>query len=125
MMSALIMPKYCRRFYGTNITAGPLWAFNNLLQDSELDTWMQEVFRDEMYEKECADIGNANVNLMFAGAVSEALGGDQKLAAQKRQQLAVVHFRHQHPLDSHLKCNSEVFEESLGRRSISEAFSRC
>ncbi len=28
-------------------------------------------------------------------------------------------------LDSHLKCNSEVFEESLGRRSISEAFSRC
>ena len=78
MMSALIMPKYCRRFYGTNITAGPLWAFNNLLQDSELDTWMQEVFRDEMYEKECADIGNANVNLMFAGAVSPEIGGDSR-----------------------------------------------
>ena len=74
-MSALIMPRYCRRFYGTNITAGPLWAFNNLLADSELDTFMQEVMRDEMWEKECRDIGNVNVNLMFAGAVSPEIGG--------------------------------------------------
>jgi MFS family permease len=31
----------------------------------------------------------------------------------------------QYPLDSHLKCNSKVFEESLGGRSIAEAFSGC
>ena len=28
-------------------------------------------------------------------------------------------------LDSHLKCNLKVFEESLGGRSIAEAFSGC
>lgn len=80
-MSALVMPRYCRRFYGTNITAGPLWAFNNLLAESELDTWMQEVFRDEMYEKECADIGNVNVNLMYAGTVGAELGGESRQEA--------------------------------------------
>ena len=33
VMSAFVKPRYCRKFYGTNITAGPLWAFNNLLDD--------------------------------------------------------------------------------------------
>jgi hypothetical protein len=80
-MSALIMPRYCRRFYGTNITASPLWAFTNLLADSELDTWMQEVFRDEMWAKESADIGNVNVNLMFAGSVSDEIGGEERQTA--------------------------------------------
>ena len=76
-MSALIMPRYCRRFYGTNITAGPLWAFTNLLAPgSELDTWMQEVFRDEMWAKETADVGNVNTNLMFAGTVTPEIGGE-------------------------------------------------
>jgi hypothetical protein len=80
-MSALIMPKYCRRFYGTNITASPLWAFNNLLSDSELDVWMQEVYRDEMWEKETADIGNVNTNLMYAGCVTEEIGGEGRTEA--------------------------------------------
>lgn len=75
-MSAYLLPKFCRRFYGTNITAGPLWAFNNLLADSELDVWMQEVSRDEMWEKETRDLGNVNTNLMFAGSVSPEIGGE-------------------------------------------------
>ena len=74
-MSSLILPKFCRRFYGTNIIAGPLWALNNLLGESPLGTWMQEVMRDEMWEKECSFIGNINFNLMFAGTVSPAIGG--------------------------------------------------
>ena len=77
-MSALILPKYCRRFYGTNITATPLWAFNNLLADSELDVWMQNVTVDEMWEKETATIGNVNTNLMFAGSVSPEIGGEAR-----------------------------------------------
>jgi hypothetical protein len=75
-MSALLMPRFCRRFYGTNITASPLWAFNNLLGESELGDWMQEVTRDEMWEKETFNIGNVNTNLMFAGSVSEEIGGE-------------------------------------------------
>lgn len=81
VMSAFVKPRYCRKFYGTNITAGPLWAFNNLLADSPMDTQMQEVFRDEMYAKETAQDGNVNVFLMFAGAVSETLGGAQRQTA--------------------------------------------
>ncbi|MDP6943522.1 MAG: hypothetical protein QF464_05180 [Myxococcota bacterium] len=81
VMSAFVKPRYCRKFYGTNITAGPLWAFNNLLAASPMDTLMQEVFRDEMYAKETVDDGNVNVFLMFAGAVSEALGGAQRETA--------------------------------------------
>ena len=81
VMSAFIKPRYCRKFYGTNITAGPLWAFNNLLKESPMDTLMQEVFRDEMYAKETVDDGNVNVFLMFAGTVSEALGGEQRQTA--------------------------------------------
>ena len=81
VMSAFIKPRYCRKFYGTNISAGPLWAFNNLLAESPMDTLMQEVFRDEMYAKETVDDGNVNVFLMFAGAVSEAIGGAQRQTA--------------------------------------------
>ena len=80
-MSAMIMPRYCRRFYGTNIIGGPLWAFNNLLADSELDTYMQEVMLEEMWEKECFNIGNVNFNLMFASAVSEEIGGTARAGA--------------------------------------------
>ena len=80
-MSALIPPPYCRKFYGTNIIAGPMWSFNNLLADSELDVLMQEAMRDEMWEKECSNLGNVNFNLMFAGAVSPEIGGDSRQLA--------------------------------------------
>jgi hypothetical protein len=80
-LSALIPPRYCRKFYGTNIIGGPLWAFNNLLADSELDRLMQEVMRDEMWEKECSDLGNVNFNLMYASTVSPEIGGDSRQLA--------------------------------------------
>ena len=81
IMGATVMPQFCRRFYGTNIIAGPLWALNNLLADSKLDRHMQLVMREEMWQKECHDIGNINFNLMFAGAVSEVIGGADRAEA--------------------------------------------
>ncbi|MBU1432210.1 hypothetical protein KKF91_16865, partial [Myxococcota bacterium] len=81
-MSALIPPKFCRKFYGTNIIGGPLWAFNNLLDDdSALGIYMEQVMRTEMWDKECADLGNVNFNLMFAGCVRPEIGGEARAAA--------------------------------------------
>ena len=80
-MSALINPYSCRRFYGTNIVAGPLWAINNLLADSELGTHMQEVMFEELWMREARDINNINVALMFAAAVSDEISGEERQAA--------------------------------------------
>ncbi len=74
-MSILIPNKYCRKFFGTNIIAGPLWAFNNLISGSELGTYLQGKMRTEMWAKEAFDLENVNFNLMFAGAVSPEIGG--------------------------------------------------
>ena len=49
-----------------------------------------------------------------------------RLTRDKDELLAIYDFPAEHwTLDSHLKCNSKVFEESLGGRSIAEAFSGC
>ncbi len=80
-MSAALQPQFCRRFYGTNIIAGPLWAFLNLLGDSELDAEMQRVMRVELWQKEAWNLGNANIELMFAGTVTPEVGGEDRAAA--------------------------------------------
>lgn len=74
-MGAIQPNDWCRAFYGTNITVGPLWAFINLLEPSPLRIHMQRVMRVEAWEKESFDLGNVNFNLMFAGVVPDSMGG--------------------------------------------------
>ena len=46
-------------------------------------------------------------------------------SSEEKIRIVLEGLRCEERLDSHLKCNSKVFEESLGGRSIAEAFSGC
>ena len=74
-MGALIPPPWCRSYYGDHITFSPLWAFINLLDDSPLRTRLHHAMRDETWEKIGFDLGNAKLNLMYAGVVPPVIAG--------------------------------------------------
>lgn len=73
-MSSFLPSRWCRKFYSTNITTGPFWAFLNLLGDSPLKTHMQKVMHDEMWLKESATLGKLDFQLMYAGALPPEIG---------------------------------------------------
>ncbi len=81
LTSALVLPPFCRRFYGTNITIGPLWSLINLLGDSPLKTHMQKVMHREEWQKENHDLGNVRFNIMYAGVVPPGIATDADAAA--------------------------------------------
>ena len=79
-MSAMLMPRWCRSYYGSHITFAPLWAFANLLGDSELRTHMLTVMEVEMWQKEMADLDNAKYAFQYAGVVPEEIATSRAIA---------------------------------------------
>ena len=67
-------PVWCHAHYGLHISFAPLWAFINLLDDSELRTSMQQVMEAEFADKLMYDQENAKFDLMYAGVVPESMG---------------------------------------------------
>ncbi|HEY3355865.1 MAG TPA: hypothetical protein VGQ83_21610 [Polyangia bacterium] len=78
---ALVMPRWCRSFYGDHITFAPAWSFLTLLGDCPLRTDMQRVMDVELWQKELFDLGNAKFDFMYAGTVPEAIAGGGRAAA--------------------------------------------
>lgn len=77
IMGAFTAPKWCNSFFGAHITYTPLWTFISQLAESDLKTHMQQVFAEEMWAKETKGRRNAEVQLMLAGTVDEALWPDR------------------------------------------------
>lgn len=79
---AFQLPKYCRNYYGDQITYGPWWAFMQLLGDSELKTAMQEAFHGEIWSKHLHETANVDLAIMYAGGLPEAIATDREAALE-------------------------------------------
>jgi hypothetical protein len=77
---AFDLPKYCKKYFGDQITFGPWWAFLHLLGDCDLRTQMQEAYAGEMWDKLLKPAGNVDFDIMLAGAVPAALSPDRDQA---------------------------------------------
>ena len=80
--AAVNPPKWCRKWYASHISIGPLWGLLNLLGPSTLDTRMQEVMYEEAWLKDAVHLDNVKFSLMFAGSVSSDVGSGQSEAGQ-------------------------------------------
>ncbi len=78
--SAVIPPKWCRKWYASHISIGPLWGLLNLLEDSVLRDRLYTVMHEEAWNKDGAHLGNAKFALMFAGSVPSNKGDGQDAA---------------------------------------------
>jgi hypothetical protein len=74
---AFDLPKFCKKFFGDQITFGPWWAFLELLGDCPLRTDMQQAYHDEMWDKLVKPAGNVDFDIMYAGAVPPAIATDR------------------------------------------------
>ena len=77
---AFDLPKWCRSFYGDQITYGPWWAFLHLLGDCPLKATLQRGFHDELWDKMQKTFKNLDIEIMYAGAVPAAIGKDRDAA---------------------------------------------
>jgi hypothetical protein len=77
---AFDLPKFCKKFFGDQITYGPWWAFLHLLGDCGLRTEMQKAFHKEMWDKLVKGNGNADFSIMYAGAVPDSIAADKAQA---------------------------------------------
>ncbi len=76
------LPKFCKKYYGDQITYGPWWNFIHLLDDSPLRDLVQRAFHEEMWDKLIKGHANLDFEIMYAGALDPefALDKDEALA---------------------------------------------
>ncbi len=87
---AFDLPKFCKSFFGDQLTYGSWWVLLGMLQDSELKTQLQKAFDGEMWQKLLSLTGNADFYIMYAGEVPDALAsGKQQALTYALDQLKV------------------------------------
>ena len=74
---AFDLPKFCKKYFGDQITFGPWWAFIHLLGDSPLKTEVMQAFHKEMWEKLVRVAANVDFNIMYAGALTPEIATDK------------------------------------------------
>lgn len=74
---AFDLPKFCKSFFGDQITYGPWWAFLELLGDSDLKRELQRALYVEMWKKLVEPNGNVDLAIMLAGAVPATIAPDR------------------------------------------------
>lgn len=74
---AFDLPKFCKKYYGDQITFGPWWAFLQLLDDSPLRDAVAKDFHDEMWRKLVQPARNIDMELMYAGEVAPEVALDR------------------------------------------------
>lgn len=77
---AFDLPKFCKSYYGDQITFGPWWAFLHLLGDSDLKAEMAQAYHAEMWDKLVKPAGNVDFNIMYAGALPDEVALDKEQA---------------------------------------------
>ena len=77
---AFNLPKWCKKYFGDQITFGPWWAFLHLLGDSPLRTEVAKAFHHEMWDKLVRVAGNVDFNIMYAGALPADIAVDKEEA---------------------------------------------
>ncbi|MBM4352603.1 MAG: hypothetical protein FJ109_02225 [Deltaproteobacteria bacterium] len=77
---AFNLPKFCKKFFGDQITFGPWWDFIHLLGDCDLKTEVQKAFHNEMWDKLVKVAGNVDFDIMYAGALPPEIATDREQA---------------------------------------------
>ncbi len=77
---AFDLPKYCKSFFGNQITYGPWWAFLHLIGDSPLKDVLQRGFKEEMWDKLVKPDKNMDFEIMYAGALPASVATDRDAA---------------------------------------------
>ncbi len=77
---AFQLPRYCRAYYGDQITYGPWWAFLQLLDEGELLTSMQQAFHAEIWSKHLHETANVDLAIMYVGALPPEIATDREAA---------------------------------------------
>ncbi len=72
---AFSLPRFCKKYYGDQITFGPWWAFIHLLDESPLLAEVQRGFYVEMFDKLVKVARNTDFDIMMAGALPDDLMG--------------------------------------------------
>ena len=72
---AFSLPRFCKKYYGDQITFGPWWGFLHLLDESPLLAELQRGFFVEMFEKLVKVARNTDFDIMMAGALPDDLMG--------------------------------------------------
>lgn len=80
-LGALVLPPWCRAFYGDHITIPPLWALLNLLDDGPLRDRLVQAMVEEGGARLNAGLGNAKFDLMVADAMADDPAGADTLRA--------------------------------------------
>lgn len=87
---AFDLPKFCKKYYGDQITYGPWWAFLHEIGDCDLKTSLQDSFYNEMWLKLQQDLANADLGIMIAGTVPEEIATDKDEILAKALELLEV-----------------------------------
>ncbi len=77
---AFDLPKYCKKYYGDQITFGPWWAFIHLLDECDLKNEVMAAFHGEMWDKLVKQAGNVDFDIMYAGALPADVAVDREQA---------------------------------------------
>lgn len=77
---AFNLPKWCKSYYGDQITFGPWWAFLENLGEGEFKDEMVKAFYSEMWQKLGTDVGNVDLEIMMAGTVDPEMATDREAA---------------------------------------------
>ncbi|MCB9681052.1 MAG: hypothetical protein H6733_06225 [Alphaproteobacteria bacterium] len=86
-LGALVMPPWCRPYYGDHITLPPLWALLNLLDDGPLRDRLVTAMTADGDGKLNADLGNAKFDLMIADDLPP---GDTRRAALEAEAMTLL-----------------------------------
>jgi hypothetical protein len=86
-VGAFDLPRYCKKYYGDQITYGPWWAFLHLIGDSPLKTEVQKAFHGEMWDKLVKPNANVDFNIMYAGALPADIALDRDAALAEAMDL--------------------------------------
>ncbi len=76
------LPRWCKSYYGDQITYGPWWAFIENLQPGNLRTRLEQAFHHEMWLKMVSTAGNVDFDVMYAGALDPKNAPDRDKALQ-------------------------------------------
>ncbi len=79
---AFDLPKFCKKYFGDQITFGPWWAFLHLLGDCDLKTEMMKAYDLEFWQKLMKNVGNVDFDIMYAGAVDPAIATEADVALE-------------------------------------------
>jgi hypothetical protein len=77
---AFDLPKYCKKYFGDQITFGPWWTFLQLLGESDLRSEVAGAYHTEMWDKLVKQVDNADFNIMYAGELSDEEAPDKEQA---------------------------------------------